>query len=370
MTAARPDVVAFAEKILELLEEARYTATYKYAVLLALMDLCLERADRSGLPPSTLTTPQLARRVVELYWPHTLPYPGVDSGTVLRQNVGGQAEIVAAIARFRQHWTPDAAAVWQAEHQAPAAFARLVQEVEWKLIQMPLPRLQRIGDTVDEFIYVINWTEGIRRGAVQAYWAGGATFDNRILLKPGVGGYLRDLHGLLRPLIHRRWAARVAALNGLPEARLEAFLFGQDRVDTTPVRAPLWELQERRCFYCGARLAEPLQGVVDHFLPWARHPDDGLDNLVVADARCNGWKGAWLAATDHLVRWTRRFSPNDPLRAGLDDLAARLRWPRDPERTRGAARAIYLWLPGTARLWLRRREFVTPDPETIRGAFR
>jgi hypothetical protein len=72
----RPDVVAFAEKVLELLEEGRYTATYKYAVLLALMDLCLERADRSGLPPSTVTTRELARRVVELYWPHTEPYPG------------------------------------------------------------------------------------------------------------------------------------------------------------------------------------------------------------------------------------------------------------------------------------------------------
>jgi hypothetical protein len=30
----RPDVVAFAERVLELLEEGRYTATDKYAVLL------------------------------------------------------------------------------------------------------------------------------------------------------------------------------------------------------------------------------------------------------------------------------------------------------------------------------------------------
>jgi 5-methylcytosine-specific restriction endonuclease McrA len=361
----RPDVVAFAEKVLELLEEGRYTATYKYAVLLALMDLCLERADRSGLPPSTVTTRELARRVVELYWPHTEPYPGARAGEVLQQNVGGQAEIVAAIAAFRRRAAPEAAAVWQAEQRAPREFERLLREVEWKLVQMPLPRLQRIGHVTDEFIYSIHWDEGIRRRVLQEYWAGRAGFDNRILLKPGVGGFLRDLHGLLRPLIHRRWAAMVATLNRLPEVQLEAFLFGRDRVDTAPVRAPLWELQERRCFYCGGRIGEPGQGVVDHFVPWARHPDSGLDNLVVADARCNGWKGAWLAATDHLARWAGRFAPGDRLGAGLEEVAARVRWPRDPGRTQGAARSIYFWLPATARLWLRGRAFVAPDRDTI-----
>jgi hypothetical protein len=34
--------IAFAERVLELLDEGRYTATYKYPVLLALIDVCLE----------------------------------------------------------------------------------------------------------------------------------------------------------------------------------------------------------------------------------------------------------------------------------------------------------------------------------------
>ena len=37
-----PDAIRFAERVLELLDDGRYTATYKYAVLLGLMDLCLE----------------------------------------------------------------------------------------------------------------------------------------------------------------------------------------------------------------------------------------------------------------------------------------------------------------------------------------
>ena len=49
----------------------------------------------------------------------------------------------------------------------------------------------------------------------------------------------------------------------------------------------MWEVQDRRCFYCRTRIADPNQSEVDHFLPWARYPDDGLDNFVVADKKCN-----------------------------------------------------------------------------------
>jgi hypothetical protein len=40
---------------------------------------------------------------------------------------------------------------------------------------------------------------------------------------------------------------------------------------------------------------------VDHFIPWSRHADDGLDNLVAADARCNGQKRDFLAAAADLA---------------------------------------------------------------------
>jgi hypothetical protein len=48
--------IALAEKVLALLEEGRFTATYKYAVLLALVDLCLENTSKTGTAPATLTT--------------------------------------------------------------------------------------------------------------------------------------------------------------------------------------------------------------------------------------------------------------------------------------------------------------------------
>jgi hypothetical protein len=281
--------ISFAEKVLELLEEGRYTATYKYAVLLALIDLCLELTEASGAPPQMVTTRQLADKIVEIYWPHTLPFAGHSAAAVLKQNTTGQAEIVSAIRQFRERHAPDASVPrWESRHAAPQAYERLVRRVEWKLIEMPLPRLQTMGRSQRPFIYDIYWDHRIEQREVAPYLAGEPSmFDNRVMLKPGIGEYLLQLSGLLRPLIQRRWAAMVAQLNRLEDSQLEVFLFGADRTPTAKVRAGLWEIQDRRCFYCNARVVEPLYAHVDHFL-WSRYSDDGLDNFVVADSSCDG----------------------------------------------------------------------------------
>jgi 5-methylcytosine-specific restriction endonuclease McrA len=100
---------------------------------------------------------------------------------------------------------------------------------------------------------------------------------------PGVHERLVSLSAVLRPLIHRHWSDMVARLNALPERHLEEFLFGASRESLAPVREPLWRLQGGRCFYCGGRVSLA-QAEVDHVLPWSRFAEDGLENLVVADA--------------------------------------------------------------------------------------
>jgi len=356
--------IGFAEKVLELLDEGRYTATYKYAVLLALIDVCLECTQASGAPPDVITTRQLADKIVEIYWPHTLPFANrAQAAAVLRQNTTGQAEIVSAIIRFRErHATDPTLPRWQSRVAASGPYERLVRVVEWKLIEMPLPRLQLMGQSQRPFIYEINWDHHVEQRDVTRYQAGEAsTFDNRVLLKPAVGEYLLQLAGLLRPLIQRRWAAMVAQLNRLEESQLEVFLFGANRTQTVKIRAGLWEIQDRRCFYCDALLRDPAQGEVDHFLPWSRYPDDGLDNLVVADKVCNGHKSSSLAAAEHLAHWARRFIDGSGEYAQLTDLAQRASWDRHAARSRSVARAIYLRLPDDARLWLHAKEFIAPD---------
>ena len=63
------DPLALGEKLLSLLEESALATTYKPALLLALIDRAQEYVDYQSIP-----VPALAERVIELYWPQTLPY--------------------------------------------------------------------------------------------------------------------------------------------------------------------------------------------------------------------------------------------------------------------------------------------------------
>jgi hypothetical protein len=354
--------VAFAEKVLTLLAEGRFTATYKYAVMLGLIDLCLERSARSGAAPQSITTRQLAEKVLELYWPHTAPF-GESGETVLKQNRQGQAEILSLIMRFRARHAPDpSATLTRARHHAPEALSRLVRDVEWKLVEMPLPRLQLVGNERDVFLFQIAWNESIRRREFET-----GDFDNLIRFVGSAGDLLVRLAGLLRPLIQREWASLVARFNprDVSQYTLEAFLFGVDRVATARVRAGLLELANGRCFYCDSRAASMCE--LDHFIPWSRYPDNGVDNLVVADRRCNGAKSDYLASPDHVARWLERSQRQA---AQLSEIAARAEWDRHPERSTGVARSIYLRLPEDARLWQVDREFVLADRGRLVAMFR
>jgi 5-methylcytosine-specific restriction endonuclease McrA len=276
---------------------------------------------------------------------------------------------VSAILGFRERHAPDPSVPhWHSRLAQPDAHRRLVDVVEWKLIEMPLPRLQMRGRAYRPFIYEIHWDQRIRRADVARYQSGGGTFDNRVLFRPGVGEYLLQLNGLLRPLIQRRWAAMVAELNRLEDSQLETFLFGASRAQTARIRSGLWDLQDGRCFYCDAGIRDAARAQVDHFIPWARYPDEGIDNLVATHVECNGFKSSSLAAAVHLARWAQRFAPDTREHLGLGELAERTAWVRHRDVSRNVARAIYLRLPPDASLWLRGRNFVTPDTALIHSA--
>ena len=363
------NAIALAEKLFGILDQGRFTATYKYAVLLALIDLCLEKTTAQGLAPETITTRQLAEKVIELYWHQVLPYAQGARATVLLQNLGGrQAEIVARIAEFRSAFPDDPLLTLErARTRRLEEFQALVDEAEWKLIEMPLPRLQVVGNAESRFLYDISWDSRIAAAEVRAYQRGrSSSFDNRILLKPGVGEQLVQLNSLLRPLLYRQWADQVARMNRLEEYQLEEFLFGPMRIATDPVRAPLMELQGGRCFYC--KKAIDKSGEVDHFIPWSRYPDDNLANLVAAHTTCNNKKRDFLAATEHVERWSGRLSPEGSQWAQLQEIATSVAWPWRPDTSVSVGRGIYLRLPADARLWRERDEFEEPDRERLARA--
>jgi hypothetical protein len=357
------DAAAFSERILQLLDQGRFTATYKFAVLLALIDVCLQHSTSSGAAPVSLPTRSLAERVLELYWPHTAPYSARENpaGKVLIQNTVGQAEIVSYIARFRERWAPDPSApLSRARYSAAGRYEKLVDQIEWKLIEMPLPRLQQVGDQEMDFLYRIAWDRSVRRRDLEE-----GRIARRIQLAPGAGEQLVRLAGILRPLIERQWAGMVAALNEetAGEIRLQQFLFGATRIDLGAVRGPLRDLQADRCFYCDDKLSREVD--IDHFVPWARYPDNGVENLVAADPRCNNRKRDFLAAGEHVARWVDRVFKRA---ADLEEIARRAQWERHPERTTGVARGIYLRVPDDLQLWRAGNDFVSAGAERTRLA--
>jgi 5-methylcytosine-specific restriction endonuclease McrA len=362
--APEPDrgAIAFAEKLMTVLAEGGFTGTYKYGVLLALIDLCLECSTRGRAAPARITVSQLAAKTIELYWGHTLPYPA-SQPTVLKQNVTGQMELLTRISEFRSRDARDeTGGLTRARMAAPAAYDRLVREIEWKLAEMPLPRLQRVGHEEIPFLYKIAWNRDIRRSE---YFALGR--ERSIEFVGEAAEHLVRLAGLLRPMIQREWARFVADRNPelFSDAKLEDFLFGPSRASLAPVREVLRDLGAGRCFYCERPLEATFE--VDHFVPWSRYPDNGIENLVAADRRCNNSKRQHLAAAPHVERWIARAG--DEARADTNRIGPELGSASRPDERR---RALHLSAPSRRREALAfgpglRADRPAEDPAVVRG---
>jgi hypothetical protein len=356
--AADDQGLRFAERLLSLIDSGRYSATYKFATLLAILDLAAENTDSNTGPPDVLHGREVAARVIELYWPQSAGYAATADSMKRTLSQSPQNDIPAKLARWRRrHRLGDGATLTDAERADPKGWSNLVAELTATVIGMPLAKLQKFGDgrnaVEDRFIYDFKWAEEVKRPTVERIG-----FDDRLYLRPGVGEWLVRLTPLLRPLVEAKWTKRVAERNPefVDHQLLDAFLFGADRINLDRVRGPLLDLQEGYCFYCLRQVRQLAD--VDHFLPWSRHPDNTLDNLVAAHRACNGAKSASIAGLDHLQRWLERSHEADSALAGL---ATSLSWPRKSERTIATARAVYLWLPTEARLWIAGTEFEAFD---------
>ena len=131
--------------------------------------------------------------------------------------------------------------------------------------------------------------------------------------------------------------------------------------------AGLREVAGGRCFYCG--IAVRRGGQIDHFLPWTRQIDNGIENLVFAHGTCNRDKSAYLAAEPHLERWVARIADTGAGRA-LRQIADEKRWDSHPQQTLAVARAIYLKLPEGYKLWDLGKQFSSMNRPRLAAALR
>ena len=140
----------FLLKLQGLLTEGRFVASYKFALLLAICDLCVEmEAQDSGELRVPLN--RIAEKFVIYYWRHVLPYVATANSPalILRQNTGRQAAIIRHVQDAHQRYAGSLPAAQQDHNQ----WTNLVTEVRGVVLVMPLWKLQRVGESVDSFIY-------------------------------------------------------------------------------------------------------------------------------------------------------------------------------------------------------------------------
>ncbi len=291
----------FLQRIQSLFEDGDFSATYKFALLMSLAELAVERGTDDGRPLD-LDLIQVGEKFAELYWPQTVPYSSGTTGAsidILAQNKGAQAAVINELLKLR-----GAGANTLSQAKQLRQWPDAVRQVTRVVHQMPVQFLQNIGGSTVPFLYDLPPPKG------------------RLILKPGVAFLLRSFHGLIQQLARAAWITHIRQNNQntpiIGQADdLESFMFGTPRESLQAVSLTLAEIQSGRCFYCGDSIHG--SGDVDHFIPWTQYPRDLAHNFVLAHAGCNRHKSDMLAAKPHLDRWLER---ND--RHG-DEVAERVR---------------------------------------------
>jgi hypothetical protein len=319
MTPTAEFQLEFLSYLQRIFDEGDFSATYKFALLMALADLAVETGDDTG-DELDIDVKDIARKFIGYYERQARPFPASgwdDEPAVIHQNTGGQAAIITSVREADSVYGP-----------------KLVNRVAATIKVQPLWRLQILSGDVVDFLY-----PNIGRG-------------DTIRLKPGIMFCFRRFHGFVHDLARTRWIAFVRErpqnleLLGV-NVDLSEFMFGSTRSSLAVYRPVLADVQRGLCFYCSRDLRT---SEVDHFVPWSKYGADLGHNFVLACRACNNAKRDLLAAEPHLERWARR---NDDHGAALASYFQSEQVVHDI----GSSRMITRWAYGqaamsNARVWV------------------
>ena len=278
----------FLSKLQRIFVESDFTATYKFALMIALADLAVELGADDG-SELMISTRQIGGRFIQIYWRQALSYGTGRSGAspgVLIQSNGTQAAVISAISAFRAKNGVGSPQLAQAVPDYKALLTTVAQTVS----AQPLNFLQNFGGATDEFLFE-------RAGA------------GKVRLKSGVAYCLRRFQPLVQQLARSHWVTHIksnrrnSSILGASDD-LEDFLFATSRQSLLAVAEGLRQLDGTNCFYCGHAMTAT---DVDHFVPFSQYPRDLAHNFVLSHPSCNRSKSDTLAAGPHLERWLERL---------------------------------------------------------------
>ncbi|MBL1386682.1 MAG: HNH endonuclease [Colwellia sp.] len=285
MIGAMQQQLDFIAYIQRMLVEGDFSATYKFALLHAIADVCVEQPLLSEQSELVIELPTLADKLITLYWHHAMPFSSEHTGesALLKQNTGAQSKVISVLFECQQNNIRNFRQLKQSPFYKPTFNAAMAT-----LKTGPLWRLQILAKQEECFLYPhTNSTQFIT-------------------LNAGIASCFRRFYDLVVYLAKNAWLQKIQsikhnqALIG-PQSQLQEFLFGVDRNALTKAKPVLVELQSNICFYCQKPMKNDVE--VDHFIPFARYANDLGHNFVAAHRACNNNKRDFLAAQQHRERW-------------------------------------------------------------------
>lgn len=309
----------FLKNIQLILQSGSFSSTYKFALLISLSRLAIEKGEDSGESLS-LEYAEIAEKFIELYWKQAVPYTFNDEGQlILNQNNGKQAAIVNRIIELRQIYSSLGLL-----RRDSAVLSKLVKDVARTVKDMPVRYMQNINGQNFEFLYQFEQSK------------------QRLTLLPQVMFCLRQFSEIIEELCQKRWidyirknSSNAPILNQLPN--LEQFMFEPSRNQLNAVANVLVELQDCKCFYCNKSMRKGSYAV-DHFIPWSMYPSDTGHNFVLADSSCNSKKSNLLASNEFLHKWQERNEEHNLI---IVDRISVLGFLTDKERSHKVAEWAY-----------------------------
>lgn len=280
MVSKLDPTVRFLAQIQQLLREGKQSSTYKFALLQAIADLCVEKTTTVDRQPLPIHLHEIAQKFIAYYWAHDLPF---SDNHPLSQNNSSRSPITV-VTQLQKCKATGVRSLSLAQSDL-----RLVKQIAKTVYDMPVTHLQNVGGQPNEFIYHLDQVK-----------------DNTLLILPNAVMAFRYFHSMLTQMIRGAWMDKVRgmkcnqALLG-EESTLERYLFGSKRNALKQYRDILREHQNNHCFYCGKVVRR--EGAADHFIAWSRYPADLGHNFVFAHQSCNSSKSDDLAAREHLERW-------------------------------------------------------------------
>jgi len=277
----------FISYIQRLLVEGDFSATYKYALLHALADICIEKPlNDNPNAPLEISFSEIVEKFIALYWQHAVPFTvgsQQQAGDLLKQNTGKQAKIITEL---HECHNSNISNINQLKRST--RWPALYRETLKTLREGPLWRLQILAKTEQCFLYPHQKN------------------TDSIVLNEGIAFCFRRFYDLVVHLSRNAWLNKIQSIPANSsvlgaQTQLNNFLFGVDRQAITKARPLLEEIQQGNCFYCQKKLN--CQTDVDHFIPFAKYANDLGHNFVVAHSTCNNSKRDYLGAIMYRDRW-------------------------------------------------------------------